>query len=105
LKKIDRFEADRILKKIVLELSKQADELPELKDHFAGLRKYRIGKYRIIYAIIDSFGFGINFNHEGRSAKRKCWTKNCLSKCRTAIWGSDRTKNRLQKNALPNQIR
>ena len=31
LKKTDRSEADRILKKIALELSMQADELPELR--------------------------------------------------------------------------
>ena len=53
LKKIDRSEADRILKNIASNLSKQADELPELKGQFAGLRKYRIGQYRVIFAIID----------------------------------------------------
>ena len=53
LKKIDRSEADRILKKIASELSKQADELPELKGQFAGLKKHRIGNYRVIFAIID----------------------------------------------------
>ena len=53
LKKIDHSEADRILKRITSELSKQADEFPELKGQFAGLRKYRIGSHRIIYAIID----------------------------------------------------
>lgn len=54
LKKIDQSEAKQILKKITSELSEQADKLPELKGQFAGLRKYRIGNYRIIYAIIDS---------------------------------------------------
>jgi mRNA interferase RelE/StbE len=53
LKKIDRSEADRILKKIASELSMQADELPELKGQFTGLKKYRIGNYRVIFAIID----------------------------------------------------
>jgi len=53
LKKIDRSEADRILEKIVSELSMQADELPELKAQFTGLKKYRIGNYRVIFAIID----------------------------------------------------
>ena len=53
LKKIDCSEADRILKKISSELSKQADELPELKGQFAGLRKYRIGNYRVVFAITD----------------------------------------------------
>ncbi len=53
LKKIDRSEAERILKKIFSELSKQVDELPELKGQFAGLRKYRIGNYRVVFAITD----------------------------------------------------
>ena len=53
MKKIDRFDADRILKKLSSELSTKADQFPELQGQFAGLRKYRIGDYRIIYAIID----------------------------------------------------
>jgi mRNA interferase RelE/StbE len=53
LKKIDHSETDRILKKITSELSKQAEKPPELKGQFAGLRKYRIGNYRVVYAIID----------------------------------------------------
>ncbi len=53
LKKIDRSEAVRILKKIASEFSMQADELPELKGQFNGLKKYRIGNYRVIFAIID----------------------------------------------------
>ena len=52
LKKIDHSEADRILKKITSELSKQAEKSPELKGQFAGLRKYRIGDYRVVYAIM-----------------------------------------------------
>ncbi len=55
LKKIGRVEADRILKKIASELSVKADELPELQGQFAGLRKYRVGNYRIIYTIIDNY--------------------------------------------------
>lgn len=53
LKKIDCSEAARILNNISSELSQQADELPELKGRFAGLRKYRIGNYRVIFAITD----------------------------------------------------
>ena len=63
LKKIDRSEADRILKKITSELSKQADEFPELKGQFAGLRKYRIGNYRIIFAIIDDSVLILRIQH------------------------------------------
>ena len=52
LKKVPKMEADRILNQIEQELSKNADAYPVLKGQFAGLRKYRIGDYRVIYAII-----------------------------------------------------
>ena len=58
LKKIDRSKADRILKKLTTDLSVKADQLPELRGRFAGLRKYRVGNYRVIYTIIDDFGSG-----------------------------------------------
>ena len=63
LKKIDHFEADRILKKISSELSKQAEKSPELKGQFAGLRKYRIGNYRVVYAIIDDSVLILRIKH------------------------------------------
>ena len=53
LKKIGRSDADRILRKLSSELSIKADQFPELQGQFAGLRKYRVGDYRVIYAIID----------------------------------------------------
>jgi len=53
LKKIDIAEADRILSRIFQDLPGNADSMPELKGRFAGLRKYRIGEYRIIFTIID----------------------------------------------------
>jgi len=28
-------------------------DYPELKGKFAGLRKYRVGDYRVIYAVLD----------------------------------------------------
>jgi len=62
-KKIDYSEADRILKKITSELSKQAEKLPELKGQFAGLRKYRIGDYRIVYVIIDDSVLILRIKH------------------------------------------
>ena len=54
LKKIDKSEADRILTKLATELPDKADSLPELKGKYSGLRKYRIGNYRIVFAIIKS---------------------------------------------------
>ena len=53
LKKIDITDADRILTKISEKLSEKAESMPELKGRFAGLRKYRVGEYRIIFTILN----------------------------------------------------
>ncbi|MDT8389043.1 MAG: type II toxin-antitoxin system RelE/ParE family toxin [Lentisphaeria bacterium] len=53
LKRLSRAEADRILLRIANDLPERADHLPELKGKFAGLRKFRIGDYRVVFAIID----------------------------------------------------
>ena len=63
LKKIDRSEADKILKKLTSELSVKADQLPELQGQFAGLRKYRVGNYRVIYALIDDSVLVLRIQH------------------------------------------
>jgi len=52
LKKLSKAEARRILNQVEEELSKNADTYPVLKGPFAGLRKYRVGDYRVIYAIL-----------------------------------------------------
>ncbi len=53
LSKLDKQEARRILNRIDRDLSKKAGSYPVLKGKYAGLRKYRIGNYRIIYAIVE----------------------------------------------------
>jgi mRNA interferase RelE/StbE len=53
LKKLTKVEATRILNQIEKELSKNPESYPALKGKFAGLRKFRIGDYRIIYAILE----------------------------------------------------
>lgn len=53
LKKLAKAEATRILNQIEKELSKNPETYPVLKGKFAGLRKFRIGDYRIIYAILE----------------------------------------------------
>ncbi len=63
LKKMDRSKAEQILKKITSELSKQADKLPKLKGQFAGLKKYSIGNYRIVFAIIDDSVLILRIQH------------------------------------------
>ena len=54
LKRLDKTEAGKILDKIEEELSQRADAYPVLKGEFAGLRKLRVGDYRVIYALMES---------------------------------------------------
>ena len=53
LKKLSKPEAKRILDLIEKELIKKPESNPMLKGQFAGLRKYRVGDYRVIYAILE----------------------------------------------------
>jgi len=52
LKKMDKDQVDRILIKIETELPEKAENFPTLSGKFSGLRKFRVGDYRIIYSII-----------------------------------------------------
>ena len=54
MSRLDKVEARRILNGLEKDLTERADSYPALKGKFAGLRKYRIGEYRVIYAIIAS---------------------------------------------------
>jgi mRNA interferase RelE/StbE len=63
LKKIGLPESERILNKLTTELSVKADQSPELQGQFAGLRKYRVGDYRVIYAIIDDSVLILRIRH------------------------------------------
>ena len=53
LSRLGKSEARRILDKIEKELSGRADHYPLLKGEFAGLRKLRVGDYRVIFAILE----------------------------------------------------
>ena len=53
LRRIDKSKATEILDKIDAELSNNADKYPALKGKFTGLRKFRTGEYRIIYALMN----------------------------------------------------
>jgi mRNA interferase RelE/StbE len=53
LKKLEKREARRVLDQLEAKLSKRPDSYPILKGEFAGLRKFRVGDYRIIYALMD----------------------------------------------------
>lgn len=63
LKKISKDQADRILKKIEEDLPKKADTYPTLTGKFAGLRKCRIGDYRVIYTIIEGTVLILRISH------------------------------------------
>lgn len=52
IKNLSKTEAKRILDLIETELIKKPESNPVLKGQFAGLRKYRIGDYRVIYALL-----------------------------------------------------
>ena len=52
LKKLPKTETKRILDFIETELTKKPESNPILKGQFAGLRKYRVGDHRVIYALL-----------------------------------------------------
>jgi mRNA interferase RelE/StbE len=54
LKSLSRAEAKRIMNLIERELIKRPETNPVLKGQFAGLRKFRVGDYRVIYALMGS---------------------------------------------------
>lgn len=53
LARIGKKEAKQLLDKIEKELSSHPDRYPTLKGSFAGLRKMRMGDYRVIYVLLD----------------------------------------------------
>jgi len=63
LKKLPKAEARRVLDQIEEELSRKADACPVLKGRFAGLRKFRIGDYRVIYAILGDDVIVLRIGH------------------------------------------
>ena len=63
LKKIDRVQADRVLRKIEDELPVKAETFPVLTGKFSGLRKFRIGEYRVIYSTIGDIVLILRISH------------------------------------------
>ncbi|MBW2006157.1 MAG: type II toxin-antitoxin system RelE/ParE family toxin [Deltaproteobacteria bacterium] len=63
LKKIDKEQADRILKKIEDELPQKAEALPILTGKFSGLRKFRVGDFRVIFSIIGDTALILRIRH------------------------------------------
>ncbi|HWR98075.1 MAG TPA: type II toxin-antitoxin system RelE/ParE family toxin [Candidatus Methanoperedens sp.] len=54
LKNLSRAVVKRILDSIERELVKKPESNPVLKGEFAGLRKYRVGDYRVIYVVLGN---------------------------------------------------
>lgn len=52
LARLDKAEARRVLDKIEKELSARPVAYPALRGEFAGLRKLRVGDYRVIFAVL-----------------------------------------------------
>lgn len=67
LKRIDRDQAERILKKIESELPEKAETFPILSGKFAGLRRFRIGDYRVIYSIVGDTALILRITHRRES--------------------------------------
>ena len=63
LKKLSKDDAERILDKIEQDLPEKADTYPLLAGKFSGLRKFRIGDYRVIYTIIENTALVLRISH------------------------------------------
>ena len=70
LKRIDKEQAKRILSRIDKELPDKAESFPALSGKFSGLRKFRVGDYRVIYSIIGDTALILRISHR-REAYRK----------------------------------
>jgi mRNA interferase RelE/StbE len=63
LKKIDGSDRDRILSRIENELPAKAEMFPVLAGQFSGLRKFRVGEYRVIYTILEKTVLILRIRH------------------------------------------
>jgi mRNA interferase RelE/StbE len=63
LARLGKAEARRILARIEKDLARKADSYPVLKGKWAGLRKYRVGDYRVIYAILEGEVLVLRIGH------------------------------------------
>ena len=53
LGKLSKDTLKRIFDKIEKDLTENPEQYPELKGKFAGLRKYRVGDYRILFVLLE----------------------------------------------------
>jgi mRNA interferase RelE/StbE len=67
LKKISKNEAERILKRIEENLPEKAGTFPSLTGSFAGMRKFRVGEYRVIFTIVEDTALILRISHRRES--------------------------------------
>jgi mRNA interferase RelE/StbE len=67
LKKIDKNQAERILRRIDEDLPEKADRFPSLTGKFTGLRKFRVGDYGVFYTIIDDMALVLRMSYRRES--------------------------------------
>ncbi len=67
LKKISKEQVERILLKIEETLVKTPEKHPFLSGKFTGLRKFRVGDYRIIFTILDDTVLILRVSHRKES--------------------------------------
>ena len=71
LSRLDKKEARRILGKIEKDISARAESYPVLKGEFAGLRKMRIGDYRVVFTIMDKNILILRIGHRREIYKKE----------------------------------
>lgn len=70
ISRLDKKEARRIIDKIEEDLSDGAESYPVLKGDFAGLRKMRVGDYRVVFTIIDNNVLVLRVGHRREIYKK-----------------------------------
>ena len=63
LRRLDRAVADRILDELEAVLSEDPKRGEPLRGQFKGLRKYRIGEYRVIYTLMKDGVLVLRIGH------------------------------------------
>jgi mRNA-degrading endonuclease RelE of RelBE toxin-antitoxin system len=70
LKKIDKEQVRGILKKIEDELPQKAESLPNLTGKFSGLKKFRVGDFRVIFSILGDTALILRIQHRKEVYKK-----------------------------------
>jgi mRNA interferase RelE/StbE len=63
LQRLSAEEARNILDAIDTELADNADKFPVLKGKFRGMRRFRVGNYRVIFVIIEEQVLVLRISH------------------------------------------